>query len=61
MEANIASLLSKHRQDEIVSALSKLQCHIYIFQNRQAFRIALEHQLKAFEMKLHLLTLDMPV
>ena len=48
-------------QEEVVSALSKLRRHIYIFRNRRGFRALLERQLKISGMKPHLLTLDMPV
>jgi hypothetical protein len=48
-------------QEEVVSALSKLRRHIYIFRNRRGFRVLLERQLKISGIKPHLLTLDMPV
>jgi hypothetical protein len=48
-------------QEEMVSALSKLRQHIYIFRNRRGFRTLLERQLKISGIKHHLLTLDMPV
>ena len=59
MEKNSAALPYSYSQDEIVSALSKLQRHIYIFRNRRQFESLLELQLKASAMKPKLLTLDM--
>jgi hypothetical protein len=61
MEANEAQIPITHTQDEIVSALSKLQRHVYIFRNQRSFKSQLEKQLKATGMKQHLLVLDMPV
>jgi hypothetical protein len=48
-------------QEEVVSALSKLCRHIYIFRNRRGFRTLLERQVKISGLKAYLLTLDMPV
>src|SRR5271165_293846 len=59
MEKNSAALPYSYSQDEIVSALSKLWRHIYIFRNRRQFESLLELQLKASAMKPKLLTLDM--
>jgi hypothetical protein len=59
MDANEARIPVS--QDEIVSALSKLRRHVYIFRNRRGFRSQLEQQLKATGMKQRLLVLDMPV
>jgi hypothetical protein len=61
MKRNEAHLPYSHRQDEIVSILSKLQRYVYIFRNRQQFKSQLEQQLKAAGMKPKLLVLDMPV
>jgi hypothetical protein len=61
MEYQQAKLLFGHKEGEVVSAMSKLQRHIYVFRNRRQFRSALEQQLRAAAMKPHLLTLDMPI
>jgi hypothetical protein len=61
MEPNAARLPSSHRQDEVVSVLSKLRRYIYMFRNRRGFKVALQQQIKALGIKRHLLTLDMPV
>jgi hypothetical protein len=61
MTANEAQLPYTHRQDEVVSAFSKLRRHVYIFRNRRQFKSQLEQQLRATGMKPKLLTLDMPV
>jgi hypothetical protein len=61
MDANEAHIPASHSQDEIVSALSKLRRHVYIFRNRRGFRSLLEQQLKATGTKQRLLVLDMPV
>jgi hypothetical protein len=61
MTTNEAHLPHGHRQDEIISALSKLRCYVYIFRNRQQFKSQLEQQLRAVGMKLKFLVLDMPV
>ena len=53
MDANEARIPVS--QDEIVSALSKLRRHVYIFRNRRGFRSQLEQQLKATGMKQRLL------
>jgi hypothetical protein len=45
----------------VVSALSKLQQHVYIFRNWQGFRTLLKRQLKASRIKQRLLVLDMLV
>jgi hypothetical protein len=61
MDANAARIPILHTQDEVVSALSKLRRHVYIFRNRRAFKVKLEQQLKAMGLKQRLLVLDMPV
>jgi hypothetical protein len=61
MDANEARIPIAHTQDNVVSALSKLRRHIYIFRNRQGFKSLLEKQLKATGIKQRLLVLDMPV
>jgi hypothetical protein len=61
MEVNAARIPLGQSQEDIVSALSKLRRHIYIFRNRRRFRKLIERQLKTCGIKAHLLTLDMPV
>jgi hypothetical protein len=61
MDANAACIPVLHIKDEVVSALSKLHRYVYIFRNRRAFKVKLEQQLQAANMKLRLLVLDMPV
>jgi GTP cyclohydrolase I len=61
MDTNEARIPIAYTQDEVLSALSKLRRHVYIFRNRQGFRSQLEKQLKATGMKQQLLVLDMPV
>ena len=61
MDANEARIPVSHSQDEVVSALSKLRRHVYIFRNRRGFKSQLEQQLKATRMKQRLLVLDMPI
>jgi hypothetical protein len=61
MEPDLARISYKQTQEEVVSALSKLRCHIYIFRNRCGFRALLKRQLKISGIKPHLLTLDMPI
>jgi hypothetical protein len=61
IDANEARIPVSHTQDEVISALSKLRCHVYIFRNQRAFKAKLEQQLKATGMKQRLLVLDMLV
>jgi hypothetical protein len=61
MDANEAWIPILHTQDEVVSVLSKLCRHVYIFRNRRAFKVKLEQQLKASNIKQRLLVLDMLV
>jgi hypothetical protein len=61
MDANEARIPIAHTQDNVVSTLSKLRRHIYIFRNRRGFKSLLEKQLKATGIKQRLLVLDMPV
>jgi hypothetical protein len=61
MVANAARILILHTQNEVVSVLSKLRRHIYIFRNRREFKVKLEQQLKAMIIKQRLLVLDMLV
>jgi len=61
MEPDAARVPISQTQEEVVSALSKLRRHIYIFRNRRGFRTLLERQLKISGIKRHLLTLDMLV
>ena len=61
IEPNAACVPIRQTQGEVVSAFSKLRQHIYIFRNRRGFRTLLERQLKISGIKLHRLTLDMPV
>ena len=49
-------------QEGVVSALSKLRQHIYIFRNQRGFRTALEKQVRVSGIKpARMLTLNMPV
>jgi hypothetical protein len=59
IDANKARIPVSHSQDEVVSALSKLRRHVYIFRNQQGFKSWLEQHLKATGMKQRLLVLDM--
>jgi hypothetical protein len=61
MEPNLACISYRQMQEEVVSTLSKLCYHIYVFRNRYGFRALLERQLKISGIKPHLLTLDMPI
>ena len=62
IENDTARIPFEHTQEQIVLALSKLRRHIYIFQNRRAFKSALESQVRLSRIKpVRLLTLDMPV
>ena len=45
----------------IMTALEKLRKHIYIFRNRRVWKNALKSQLIAFNIKVKVLKLDMPV
>ena len=56
-----ATLPIEFRREDVVSALYKLQRHIYIFRNRRAWRIVLEKQCTALGIIYRKLTLDMPV
>src|ERR1700730_7802074 len=51
IEYNQAKLLFRHKDSEVVLSLSKLQQHIYTFQNRHQFQTALEQQLRAASIK----------
>ena len=48
-------------ENEIITILTKLRCHIYIFRNRCRWKDALKNQCKAASIKVRQLTLDMPV
>ena len=61
IELDVACVPISQLQEEIVSALSKLRWHIYIFRNRCNFRSLLKRQLKIGGKKGKLLTLDMLV
>ena len=62
MEADAAWMPLGQLQEGVVSALSKLRRHIYIFRNRRGFRTALEKQVRVSGIKpARMLTLDMPV
>jgi hypothetical protein len=56
-----ATLPKEFDKGDIVSALYKLQRHIYIFRKRRAWRVALENQCKAHNTIYRKPTLDMPV
>ena len=56
-----ATLPIEFRREDVVSALYKLRRHIYIFQKRRAWRIALEKQCTALGITYRKPTLDMPV
>jgi hypothetical protein len=58
---NLATLLIEFGKKDVISALWKLQRHIYIFQRRRVWRIALEKQCGAHSIKYWKPTLDMPV
>ena len=56
-----AALPIEFRQEDVVSALFKLQCYIYIFRKQYAWRIALEKQCIALRIIYRKPTLDMSV
>jgi hypothetical protein len=56
-----AALPIEFRREDVVSALYKLQRHVYIFRKRRAWRIALEKQCIALGITYRKPTLDMPV
>jgi len=58
---NSAALPIKFGKKDVVSALWKLQRHVYIFRRRRAWRIALEKQCQAHGIKYRKPTLDMPI
>jgi hypothetical protein len=61
MEPDLARISYRQTQEEVVSALSKLRHHIYVFRNRRGFRALLKRQLKISGVKPHLLPLDLPL
>jgi hypothetical protein len=62
MEADATQLPISHSQEVVVSALLKLQQHVYIFWNQRGFKLALETQVRVHNIKpACLLTLNMPI
>jgi hypothetical protein len=56
-----ATLLQELDKIEVILVLYKLRCHIYIFRNQQVWRVALENQYNAANIKHQRLSLDMPI
>jgi hypothetical protein len=58
---NSATLPIEFGKKDVVSALWKLRCYIYIFRRQRAWRIALEKQYQVHGIKYRKPTLDIPI